>query len=88
MSPPQELHGEQPEENRRSRAESTIWLGGIALLLYVCSLIPLIALLRKLGWQHHWLVVVGIVFAPLEWLYNHVPAMHAFYEWQASLFGL
>ena len=63
------------------------WIAAIAgVASYPLSVGPVIYGLQRFGIDDA--TVVEFVYAPLQWLYDAVPWVHAFYDWYLPFFGV
>jgi len=69
---------------KRSVWSLAVWLL-VILILYALSPGPAFKLATQL---HVGASGFHVVYAPLGFLYDHVPAAHAFYDWYLALWGV
>lgn len=72
---------------------STISTGLVAVaflvfvLFYILSPIPILVAVDKMGATEAVEPVFSVVYWPLVWAYDHIPAVQAFYDAYSNLFG-
>lgn len=62
---------------------SALWLLLFLLVCYVLSPFPVIKLFNNRPPQ-----ALVYIYYPLDYLYRHVPAVHAFYDWYGKVCGV
>lgn len=72
-------------EARRPGLFSAMWLALVIFFLYALSPGPVFKLALSLKGPTH---TLELAYAPLGFLYDHVTAVHAFYDWYLGVWGI
>ncbi len=78
----------EPTERSANQTSRGLAVFFAVLICYALSPIPVASGLQRLGVMQHVEPVFETVYAPLEYVAEHVEFVGKFYLWQCNLFGL
>lgn len=86
-----ERTGEPEADRGRFPAITAIALVPVLFVSYVLSPVPVMLAIMHVvpaNAQESAMAVFVVIYAPLQWAYEHSESVERFYDWYGSLFGL